>query len=239
MKLLSPSQVKKQKTGSEVINKQRLVELDNQINLKTQELNGLKNDFTPEKQKIVEAFREFEKEYQAKKTSLAAEVRNLELRKQIALRPSQELEREAEVRNTKSKEWETSLVTRELKLEKHEADLKGLGENLENREQKLVSLEFEIYARDEESLSRAEQIRLEEKALSEARLKFNLEVNQTEARLAQKEALLDSQLKANEIAEAGFAKREADLNARERGLRDRYATLERAVTEFNKKNGSS
>ncbi len=205
-------------------------------------INDLQRDEREEKERIKEDVARFRNEAHVKileiDSTIASkkkEVEALEERRAEAMKPIEEVRKEADERNEKSKEREEVVAKREQAAEAL-AD-----QNLEELEQLNDRRQLQN-ERDEELDKREEKVKQEE-AISKESLagvnqrwvEFHEAVAKKDKEYEECEARVSAGEQANTIRANELDKVAADQKENERGLQHRYAILEIAEAEFNRK----
>jgi len=170
----------------------------------------------------------------AKRDTLRGEVRDLEKRREDALKP---LDAEWEKVHTIEKELsekQTELVTRETTISEKEEEIKSVEKNLNDEEKRIA----EMTARTSKSLKDAEEARVEAESyrvdsvhIKESALSFKKEV---EKELRERDAVMASRERDLGNKEEANERDRRAIEVEKIQLADQRATLERAFKRIKK-----
>lgn len=225
MQILSPDEIKKDKTESADQSMKRSKALALEESRVNREMNLIRTTSEAEKAEIkakTEAYREEMAQY---RETLKLEVESLESRRRDSLIPIKETQKEAEILLQQAKD-----ALEDIKLQK---------ENIEAGREENIEFAEELRDREDSLSDRAENLQLRERRISdeERRLKdsssmlaqkwVDLHVATTSANtdIAQREQKVGMAEKTFESRQREQDARERELNNKERAIADKYATL--------------
>lgn len=238
MLLLSPDDIKTDRTASADETRKRNQALAIEESRLARELNIIRASAEEEKARISKEMELFHVEQSEKREALVREVDALEAKRIDVLKPIEEIKKSAEekmvVATAKFEEaerkkrdfLETSKITKE-NLQDEAEDLADRKADLDEREQKISGIEKGLS--DEAARVKQSSIALAEDWVKyhQAVYKFNEEMDRRET------AVRQSEIGTATIREA-MEKRAREQDERDRGIRDKYATLQTAINEFEK-----
>lgn len=239
MQILTPEAVKGGSSRQETEQATRVRDLATEEDRLVRSVNSLLESEREEKERIEADMVVFRAEAKAERDGLSAEVLALEARRAVAMMPIDDVSREADERNRASKEREDAVV-------KVESDLSALLADFKERESDFIShsrdKKQELGERESGVEEREERVEAEEE-LSKASLQelngrwasFHAAVGAKEQELASRENAVSAREHAEETRTGENDRRNLELNAKEKQITDKYATLERAVRHFENK----
>lgn len=231
MNLLDPNEIKQDKKDNIVKTQKRNISLADEEAKINRKLNITKQNADLKKKEIIEEVDKFVEEQRNRADLLIKEVDLLELRKAEALKPIDDIK----------KEWEDKVEEVKVVLEETKVNLakseKIKEENL-NMADKLTDKHEDLDIREEKLEKRDKGISLEETrlksssdALTDGWVKLHEATNKANTDLEKRDNDLKDREKVIDIRKEEQDKREIEQNNHDRLIKDRYATLERAIKE--------
>lgn len=235
MKLLKPTDLTKEKDKQLAINAKRSVELDSELMRKRHEIEKANLEFEVNLEKSRAEWEKEKEEYITSVNSLKREVELLEDRKKDALVPIDDRWKEVEQadRIVKGKEAEV------------ESKIEALNDSVELLQSKLTNVaerELKCQEREVKQINsqlgidqQKEQVSNSSKLINEQIIKATEDFKLKEKEFNLREAILETREKLVISKDIELNKIEKGFIERERQIKDRYATLERAEKEYASK----
>lgn len=168
------------------------------------------------------------------KSILEREVDGLENRKRVALEPIEKQTQEAKDLMAQAKKSAEFNADWSIKLTTQENGLKDREKSLSSREEKIKNEEIHTADRSSTVVKKEAEIKRQMEQFAEEKIAYALKVQQDFEAIAQRESNIENEVKIIAIERERFTKRDHEQNERERGLNDKYHTLERAIAEHNR-----
>lgn len=239
IQLLTPSKVRSDSLEQEREQRARVRDLSSEEERLVRSINYLRKEEEDEKARIREDVADFRNKAQVEILGVdkqilekKKEVEDIETRRKEALRPIEEIEQEARNRNEQSKQRVQILNDRQIEIDKQEARITEEWEAIDDRKQLLDEREEELNTRESKIKLAEDQLKESTNGLNERWAQFHIAVAEKEKELVDRENAVRAGEEANRIQLAEFAQLEKDYQQKDREIKDRYATLERAADEI-------
>jgi hypothetical protein len=235
MLLLDPNEIKEEKKENIVQTQKRNISLATEEAKLNKAINLTKQNAEKKKAEILKEVDEFVEKQRARADILIKEVELLELRKNEALKPVDDIKKEWEGKLEEVKE-----VLRETKqglaqIEEDKEKNLELADKLQDKAEDLALREEKIEKREKGTTAEEKRLRESSNALSDGWVKLHEDTNKVNTEIAKKEQDLRDREKVLDIRGEEQDKREVEQNNHDRQIKDRYQTLERAIEESKKK----
>jgi murein L,D-transpeptidase YcbB/YkuD len=237
--LLDPKEIEIEKKATSFAVQERVIKLQ----AEEARLNRVVCDLG-EKVKSIEtevAAAEADKEYRLniRRTVLQTEVEALESRRKSALKPI--IAEREEIKKEKDSiiELKKDVEKREKIIIADKQEIRERASDLNKKEQIIIQAEKELGGKKESIEKTIIFLDSQTKLL----LEKGTAIDEREAKIAERElAVLEREAKAimieraNDVTRQQFADKDKEIAGQERMIADKYQTLQRAITESNKKN---
>lgn len=218
----------------EIAQKQsRSIQLDDVIKDKRKEITELDNHLVNRLANAGTQGLEEEQMWRDRISALTIEVDALESRRKIALVPLEEREKSVHTRESALLRREEIVAIKDSDLEHTKELLEEKLDDVSEREQDAVKYSLILNNREFTIKTKEEEVEKRMDAVTDL-MKQHMEENEkTKADLASQKAILRGRDVSITEREQIVAKKEAGFADREKRIADRYATLQRAITEIN------
>jgi len=234
MKLLTPNEVKTQKTRSETERVSRIGKLQKEESESVRRLNDAltKEKIQMDRLKSDTTVAELKEKLDVEKVALLGEVTDLENRKTKALEPIIDREKESEALMSQLKSSLAKVKSRGESLTVREDELSERIEVVVDRESELPVLEQDLEKRKKGIEVSEVEIGRQTKILGEKWLEYHTQIYESNDLMSQREKKVADATKSNNAYAIELSKKETDLMAREIALKDKYETLARSQKEI-------
>lgn len=238
MVLLDPTEIKDEKKQHELEAQRRIASLGAEESAANKRVNDALAREKKEKERIAAEAEQGVPLLETKKTILQTEVAALEARKTEALRPVHEKEAAAEAKRIENNEQGELIAQKLAQLDRDQETLVERTEMVKEQEQENAQTKEKLDRRAKGITEQEAEIQRSAIQLGEKWVEYHEAIITRDNGLKTREQKVASDAKANEIYAAELKKVEVAQVAKDRAIADKYATLERAIKEFErKKNG--
>ncbi len=233
--LLEPNEIKETKKESKLQSQKIITKLANEEATLNKEVNLVRENAKIQKEEIKKEVDEFVARETERRDVLKKEVDLLELRKAEALKPIYGLRVEAENAINEAKQAIVEVNKEKDRIEQLHEDNIDLAEKLQDKHNDLNERESKISHK--ENVIKAEEARLKDgnNQLTNKWVELHTATAKANADLEKRENKIKDSMKVLDIREEAQNKREIEQNNHDRLIKDKYATLGRAIEEAKTK----
>lgn len=235
MNLLDPNEIKEEKKGNAIASQKLITALAEEEAKLNKALNLVKENAKIEREKIEAETTEFVESQKTIKSDLIKEVTGLEARRAEALKPVKDVTAEA---NTTLEEAKTALsraLTKEKEAEAlHEENL-DLADTLKDRKEELDERERKVKSKEDIAVTEDRRLKDSANTLADKWVQFHTTVTTTNSNFENKDKRIADAEKVLDIRKKTLDERDAFQTQHVKQIRDKYATLGRAIEEAKKK----
>lgn len=235
MVLLDPADIKDEKKQREIESQKRIMSLGVAEAEANHRLNNILAREKTEKARIQAEAEEGIPAMETRKTILLTEVQALEVRKTEALRPVYELQAEAETKLRENNAQGDLIKKKSAQLERDSEIIVERTEALDEMVQENTNYKAKLDKRAKGITDQEAEIKRSAIELGNKWVEFHKTVLAKDAELRDREQKVVSDTKANEIFAQQLKKVEVEQTKQTVAIADKYATLERATKEFERK----
>jgi hypothetical protein len=229
MQLLEPNEITKEKKDTIVEKQKRNISLAEEEAKLNKELSLTKTDYEVKKKEMERDFENFSTEIKGHISTLKEEVNSLEERRKEAMKPVNDLRKELELKIEETEEINKKISKGFKDVEAgHEKNLE-LADKLKDKEDELGQREAKVS--DSEDKCKREEAILKKSSenLAVKWAQFIEKVDKANKELEDRETKVTDREKVLEIRGESQNKREIEQNNKDREIKDRYETLQRAI----------
>ena len=235
MNLLDPNEIKSDKKEN-ADQSQRLIRVLSEEEAKlNKEVNILRENSIAEKDAIKKDTDEFVARETLRKEELTKEVNGLEQRRAEALKPIESIRAEADTHLNEAKQALARAEEKERGADtKYEQNV-DLAEKLEEKKDELAEREDKVTIREDRATVEESRLKDSANALTDKWVKLHSETNRINVDFENREKRISDREKVLDIRQAQQEEREVLQTEHRKAIRDKYATLARAIEESKKK----
>lgn len=228
MKLLTPEQVKSEKTKDDKERTERVRKLKEEEIALVSRINQLRTEEQTERERIGAETQKMRNEFAGEKCGLEVEILSLKEHRRDLMKPIDEIRKEADIRLKNATDKEADLARRENALATDRQILEERHEALEEREDALAE-KSEALDRREVNLKAAEQEnKRSAESLSAKWLEYHSAVSKSNAEIERREKEVQDARKVNDAVRESNEAESKRLVQERRALQDGYTALEQA-----------